>query len=241
MSSKFLPPKEIESDGSLAFHAVLNQFIISRMLLTQGGLSVLKMYQGDALMHLRKAIEMCAFGIRINKHPELARTWVEAGKDLDKDWKKLKYKAYRDAFATKLVFPAKGHPDFDPAVADLKHIWELCSKPVHGSIFGVASYLANFPRGQKGQMGEFFDLEDDFLQSLFFYTLCTHLTILKLLGAVIESYMDDPAPWRKELQYADHKLDRHLRKWIPSIKALGSARKEKANRIAKVPESADSK
>ena len=221
-------PTGATSDSDLVFHAVLHQFMISRMLLIQAALAVLKMYQGDALMHLRKAIEMCAFGVRISKHPNLGRVWVEAGQDPDTDVDKPKYKAYRKAFKTDLIFPNTGDPDHDPLLDELKHTWEFASKPVHGSIFGIANFIGNAPKTRGGKTIAFFDLPNDSLQSMFFYVVNTHLKILQLFAPVIESYMDDPDPARNEYKYVSEKAGRNLAKRLPEIMALNAARNAKA-------------
>ena len=216
-------PTGTTSDSDLAFHAVLNQFMMSRMLLTQAASAVLKMYQGDALMHLRKAIEMCAFAVRISKHQELGRVWLEAGLDPENEMVKTKYRAYRKAFRTELIFPASG----EPGLTDLKQKWEICSKPVHGSIFGIANFIENAPKAGTGPTIAFFDLPHDSLQSMFLYVVTTHLAILKLFAPVIGGYMDDQTLWSKELKYASEKASRFLGAWTPNIMALRAARKGK--------------
>jgi hypothetical protein len=220
-------PTGTTSDSDLAFHAVLNQFMISRMLLTQAASAVLKMYQGDALMHLRKAIEMCAFAVRISKHQELGRVWLEAGLDPENEMMKTKYRAYRKAFRTELIFPASGEPDHDPGLTDLKQKWEICSKPVHGSIFGIANFISNARKAGTGTTIAFFDLPHGSLQSMFLYVVTTHLTILKLFTPAIGGYMDDQTLWSKELKYASEKASRFLGAWTPNIMALRAARKGK--------------
>lgn len=99
---------------------------------------------------------------------------------------------------TELIFPGVGDADHDPLLTDIKHTWELCSKPVHGSIFGIANFIGNAPKNTGGPSIAFFDLPTDSLQSMFFYVVTEHLTILKLFTPVMESYMGDPAPWRLE-------------------------------------------
>jgi hypothetical protein len=147
--------------------------------------------------------------------------------DPDTEVDKPKYKAYRKAFRTELVFPEPGQPDHDPAITSLKSTWEFCSKPVHGSIFGIANFIGNAPRNGAAKTIAFFDLPNDSLQSMFFYVVRTHLTLLELFAPVIEQYMDDTEPSRKEFKYVSEKAGRNLDKWIPNIKALNAARNAK--------------
>jgi hypothetical protein len=53
----------------------------------------------------------------------------------------LPHKAYRDAFRPKDIFPGGKHPDHEPTLTQLKSHYDLCSKIMHGSIFGIAGHF----------------------------------------------------------------------------------------------------
>src|SRR6266403_2000043 len=84
------PGGNLDSPDQLALVVTLacNQLMMSRMLFTKSVIAALRMYQGDALTYLRRAIETCAFTVRMSKHPNLCKAWSEAAFD-DK-----KYNAY---------------------------------------------------------------------------------------------------------------------------------------------------
>src|SRR5579862_1766075 len=129
------------SDELMAVVSIIHEFSMCRMLFMKAALAALRMYQGDAFTHLRRAIETCAFAVRMSKHHDLSRVWAEGGTDKDGDGRK--YKAYRQAFRTEDAFPNKKHPDYDPRLTNLKGRFELCSKTIHGSIFGMANHFGN--------------------------------------------------------------------------------------------------
>jgi hypothetical protein len=127
------------SDELLAVKLIIHELMMCRMLLTNAALAAMRMYQGDAFTHLRRAIETCAFAVRMSKHHDLSRIWAESG--LDKNGEDTKYRAYRKAFRTADVFPNKDHPDHDPLLTHLKGGFDLCSKTIHGSVFGMAGHF----------------------------------------------------------------------------------------------------
>lgn len=220
------------SDEQLAVSSILNELMMCRMLLTKATLAAMRMYQGDSFTHVRRAVESCAFAVRMSKHHELCRTWHEAGTD------NSRYKAYRDAFRTREVFPNEGHADHDPLLVVLKDRFDHCSKLIHGSVFGMANHFGTVPKG-KNRAGKrhvnFFDLPPDSLVSSFLFVLNTHRLILQLFGRILEPYVRDFDRWKKEYLRVEEKLQRHTQRWTPNIMALNAARKQKleATRSAK--------
>lgn len=70
------PPGDPDSPDQLALlvRIACNQLMIGRMLFTKSVIAVLRQYQGDALMHLRRAIEGCTFTLtcaRFGVRPDL--------------------------------------------------------------------------------------------------------------------------------------------------------------------------
>ena len=225
---KFPKGSIASSNETLTLVAVTNELMMCRMLLTKAALAALRMYQGDALTHLRRAIESCAFSVRMSKHHELSRIWSEGG--LDKDGEDTKYRAYRDAFQTRDVFPRKGHKDHDPLLTELKINFDLASKTIHGSVFGMANHLGNVPKVENTALRRrinFFDMPNDSLVSCFFLILGTHMMLLQLFGRILEPYMMEFNEWKKEYEYVQGKTKRHGQKWIPNVHALNAARNRK--------------
>src|SRR5437764_14900625 len=66
------PEGDLDSDQVLAFVSVIHEFAFCRTLLSKSALALMRGYQGDSMLHLRRAIEACAFAVRMNKHRELA-------------------------------------------------------------------------------------------------------------------------------------------------------------------------
>src|SRR5450759_1543432 len=56
-----LPEGGLESDETMAVVAVLHEFAFCRRQLTMSVLTLMRAYKGDALLHLRRGIEACAF------------------------------------------------------------------------------------------------------------------------------------------------------------------------------------
>jgi hypothetical protein len=72
-----------------------------------------------------------------------------------------------------------------------------------------------------------FDMPQDSLVSSFFYILSTHVSILQLLGRVVEAYTTDFSVWKKEYVYVEGKLKRHMQKVLPNVAALNAARNQR--------------
>jgi hypothetical protein len=201
-----------------------NQLMMTRMLFTKSVIAALRMYQGDALTHLRRAIETCAFTVRMSKHPNLCKVWSEAGFD-DK-----KYNAYRKAFRPEDVFPRKGHADFHPLLAILKVGFDMASKQIHGSIYGAANHFRLVPKGTNTPTTRninFFDMPPDSFPSVYFVILSTHLTILALYGEVFQPHLTDFAEWKTEYDVITERAKRHFIAWEPNMVAWNVARNKK--------------
>jgi hypothetical protein len=219
------------SDQLLAFVIINNEFMMSRLLLTKSSLAVLRMYQGDAFAHLRRTIESCAFAVRMSKHHKLSRIWAEAGTDKNPDGPK--YKAYRDAFRSQDVFPKKQtHPDYDPLLMTLSGKFDLCSKLIHGSIFGMSGHFGTVPKDKNTTLTRhvnLFDMPPDTFVSSFFFILETHRIILQLFGRIFKPHTTDFSVWQKEYDYVEGKINRHIVTWGPRLKALNEARNQKTS------------
>lgn len=210
------PGGDIDSPDQLTLFVTLacNQIMMGRMLYTKSVISALRMYQADALTHLRRAIEACAFTVRMSKHPNLCKVWSEAGFD-DK-----KYKAYRQAFRTAEVFPKKEHADYNPLLTILKDRFDIASKLLHASVFGMANHFQSVPKGTNTLTRRninFFDMPPESFPSTYFMILTTHLIILVLYGQVFQPHLTDFPQWNAEYHDVKERIDRHLHAWTPSI------------------------
>lgn len=220
------PGGDLDSPDHLALFVTLacNQLMIGRMLFTKSVIAALRMYQGDALTHLRRAIETCAFAFRMSKHRDLCKVWCEAGLDDNK------YSAYRKAFRTEDVFPKNGHADFHPLLSVLKDSFDLASKQLHGSVFGMANHFQSVPKGKNApntQTVNFFDMPPESFPSTYFMILTTHLTILDLYGQMFQPHLTEFSLWKKEYDDIKERVARHVTTWAPIIMAWNRARNKK--------------
>jgi len=206
---------------ALAVRLACDQLMMNRMLFTKSVIAALRMYQADALTHLRRAIETCAFTVRMSKHRNLCKVWSEAAFD-DK-----KYNAYRKAFRTEDVFPKRGHADFNPLLTILKDRFDIASKQLHGSVFGMANHFQSVPKGTNTPTTRninFFDMPPKSFPSTYFMILTTHLTILDLYGQVFQPHLTDFAQWKAEYKNVKERVDRHVIAWKPTIMAWNATR-----------------
>jgi hypothetical protein len=213
------------SDEQLALVSILHEFGLCRILLTKAVLALLRMYRGDSFTDLRRAVESCAFAVRMSKHNDLSRIWAQSGLDADGEY--TKYKAYRKAFRPEDVFPNEDHADHDPILADLKVKFDLSSKLIHGSPLGMAGHYGTTRKEDVPpniSHISFFDMPKDSFVSSFFHVLNTHAVVLHMFGQVLKPYMPDFNDWKKEYDYVGEKLLRHFEKWRSNIIALNSAR-----------------
>jgi hypothetical protein len=222
------PGGDLDSPDQLALFVTLacNQLMMGRMLYTKSVIAALRMYQGDALTHLRRAIEACAFTVRMSKHPNLCKVWSDAGLD------DTKYSAYRKAFRTEDAFPKNGHVDFDPLLVILKDRFDVASKLLHGSVFGMANHFQLVPKGTnttKTRNINFFDMAPESFPSTYFMILTTHLIILALYGQVFQPHLTDFSEWRVEYDAIKERVDRHVVAWTPTIVAWNAARNQRAD------------
>ena len=219
------PGGNLDSPDQLALLVTLvcHQVMMSRMLFTKSVIAALRMYQGDALTHLRRAIETCAFTVRMSRHRNLCKVWSEAAFD-DKN-----YNTYRKAFRTEDAFPKQGHADFNPLLSTLKDTFDLASKRLHGSVYGMANHFQSVPRDRNAPYTRnvnFFDMPPESFPSTYFTILNTHLTILDLYARILEPHLTDFAQWKSEYDLIKERVSRHVNSWVPIVMAWNKARKK---------------
>jgi hypothetical protein len=220
------PAGTLDSPDQLRLFVTLtcNQLMMSRMLYTKSVVSALRMYQADALTHLRRAIEGCAFAFRMSRDRSLCKVWAEAGKD-DKS-----YSAYRDAFENKKVYRKKGHPDYHPLMLQLKDKFDIASKQLHGSVFGMANHFTQARQDSSlpnTRFISFIDMPPDSFPSVYFMILQTHLTILALFVEILQPHLRDFQTWKKEYDAIAERVMRHVTQWLPKIQAWNAARNQR--------------
>jgi hypothetical protein len=198
------------SDETLTLVAIIHELMLCRILLSKSVLMALRMYMSESLIHLRRAIEACAFSVRMSKHPETSRKWAEGALD------DLKYKKYRNAFGPKEIFPAPGTPDHEPKLILLRETFDHCSKTVHGSVLGMAGHVVNAPVSTPSSLTRsmtFFDMPNDFLVPTFLRTLAAHGIMIDLFAKILEPNSTGLGDWRKEYTIVMERLQRHMVKW----------------------------
>lgn len=202
------PPSEPDKTARAAAVYLL---AFCRRQITMSSVILLRGYRADSLLHLRRAIESCAFAVRICKHPDLAAVWGGAGSDEEA------YRKYRVAFRTGDVFPNPKHADHLPELAALKERYDLCSRLMHGGVSGLAGHFQTTPESFRMV---FFDLPPDHsLFSTLLLLLDAHLKIATLFGQVLESHTNDRlAAWMVRLNSVEAKLVVHAQRWAPMIK-----------------------
>jgi len=73
-----LPEGGPESHDVMAVVAVIHELAFCRRQLIMSVLTLFRGCQGDAMLHLWRAIEACAFAVRMSKHHDLCRPWLNA-------------------------------------------------------------------------------------------------------------------------------------------------------------------
>jgi hypothetical protein len=196
------------NDKTLAAGLGGNLVLICRRQLTLGMLTLLRGYGNDSQIHLRKALETCAFAARMGKHPHMARVWMHAGNDEEA------FEKFRKTF-TKLF------PDDDPQLKILGGHYDTCSKAMHSGIFGVAHYFAHPRRTPSATSIDVFDVGTNAkLVATFMTAGSVHLIMLRVFDRLLKAYTGDRIqPWVAELAAVEERFRSKHRHWQPLIDA----------------------
>jgi hypothetical protein len=206
-------PETKPHDELLADELIRNNFLMCRVLLSKGTLAALRLYGADSMIHLRRAIEACAFSARMRKHPDLCQVYCDVANG-GADPNNTKYKAYMKAFGrSENVFPKASHPDYHPTLERLFKCFDLCSKMIHGSIYGMAAHFAYAPKGDTPNVRHinYFDLNGEHLFKAIALTVRAHTLILSMFAQLFR--LLDPQKWGQEWMCVSQRLDRHVAKW----------------------------
>lgn len=204
-------PSTSPEDAQFAFMAILQFVAICQRELSLGALTLFRGYQGDSMLHLRRAIDSCASACRIGEHYELAKVWLSAGDGPEG------YKRYRKEFKSARLFPAADEPGHNPLLREIYDRYDWFSKIMHVSLYGVGGHI-QFHEGSDrlGFDMNIFDLPSGHaIVSAFYMILDTHKRILLLLRAALAPFFDADsiAQWQNEYQFVLGRLDRHREIW----------------------------
>lgn len=205
-----LPVGGAENDEAMAVIAILQLMVFCRRQLTMGCLTLMRAQQGDALLHLRRAIESCGFAVRMSKHHELVRVWLN-GVAGDQG-----YREFKKAFGSRDIFPKAKHTDHDVVLDELYERYDLCSKKAHANVYGMSGH---FEYGDSPEKFSFslsvFDLPSDHsLVSSIYLIFDAHKRMLSLFGRMLEHYAGDRIKtWQVRHNWVERKLDVHREHW----------------------------
>jgi hypothetical protein len=181
---------------------------ICRRQFTVGMLTLLRGYRVDSLAHLRKAVELCAFAVKMTKHPEMSYIWIQAN-DSDEA---------RDKFRDKFV---KLFPKDDRELQVLEKFFDEASEAMHSNARSVAHYLSLRRRVEGFPNVGVFDIGSDavFISYFIRFVDC-HITILDTFLRCLKKYARNTKEWQKQLRNTKVQLTVEHKKWQPLIQAL---------------------
>ena len=204
-------PNDVETNDS-TFAAGLTGSLLSicRRQLTIGTLTLLRGYANDSQIHLRRAIETCAFSARMSKHPHMARIWLGAGNS-DEAFEK-----FRKTFV-------KLFPDDDAQLKLLGQQYDVCSKAMHSGIYGAAHHLSRPRRNAPGRSIDGFDVgTEGKLVTVFFVSVFSHMTILRVFERLLSPYAGSRiSQWTEHLGALEGQYTTRHKEWMPVVKAEG--------------------
>lgn len=195
-----LPP----DDGVVA----ASQFLLAcRYQLTIGALTALRGHINDSFYFTRKAIELCAFAVRVDKHPHLAMVWLQAGRSGNS------YERYRKKFS-----PGKLFPSDHELLGTLYDRYDHCSKFVHPSAYSLAGHIeVERSTDHIDFKFNYFQLQDrapsEPIRTIL-WIVDTHFGILRVFQDILkEAIAHDQAKWEIRRNAVDAKIGLHKSRW----------------------------
>ncbi|HLG97246.1 MAG TPA: hypothetical protein VKX49_13125 [Bryobacteraceae bacterium] len=208
-------PNDYESnDKSFAVGVYGNLVFLCRRQLTVGTLTLLRGHRSDHKSDLRKAIEICAFAAKMDKHPDRAKIWLSAGTGEDA------FEKFRKKFTN--LFPTD-----DALLCELGKHYDVCAKASHPSVYGIALHFISQPR-QRGDAGADINLFDSMdapaLVAEFMTSTSVHATILRVFERQLKPYaVDRLASWStRRMEFEEKCLAAH-KQWLPFVTGGASA------------------
>ncbi len=211
-----------KTKNSLDVHqmaALLHCFQACRYHMIMGNLACLRAHPIDQSSYRRKAIEFCAFAIKMMRSPEHAQIWMNAISNRAYD----KYEAAFEICAT----IAESAEIMGPR---LKKAYSTLSQQVHASPFAVATQIRVEERVHSL---DYFQHQTDekktFLAMSFLSGLDHDYLILKALGAIIQEKTEtfDQSTWNKALSQFEAAQKKVKEDWAPTLDPTGDFRKGK--------------
>jgi hypothetical protein len=205
----------ITAGSPLALHdenLLSTQFLMaSRYYLTVGITDCMRCHLTDTFAKTRMAIENAAFAARVQRHPHLAKTWVEAGQGEDE------YEDYRDKF--KKLFPADNQ-----LLKVLGERYDFCAKQTHPSIYSFAgrSKVETSETVHTFEL-EYFQGEKDGSEPVrtFFWTVNTHMLITNVYREVFaKALAHDAKALELRANSVEAKYFTEVCVWVSRIPAL---------------------
>ena len=175
--------------------------------LTMAALSLLRGHLTDPHLFSRKAIEFCAFALRIKKHPHLATVWLQAGDD------DPSYEKYRDKFR-----PGKLYPEDHELLGELGKRYDLCSKLSHPSIYSICQHIKveSTESNIKTNFNYFELKKEDPSEPIhtFLWLVDTHFGIIRVFEeALTDVIVTDRAKWEVQRNAVETKISLQRSKW----------------------------
>jgi hypothetical protein len=202
-------PNDVDTNDS-TFAAGLNGHLVwmCRRQLTLGILTLLRGHRGDSWLHLRKALETCAYAAKMGKHPHMARVWIQAGND------EKAFEKFREKFI-------KIFPDEDPRLKKMGEHFDRCSKAMHSSIYGMAAYFAaHVSKGSPSGAGlDIFDVRSNAISvGEFMVTVDIYLVMLRVFEGLLKPYAGDRLKdWTEQLTALEVKFRDKHKHWTPVV------------------------
>lgn len=188
--------------------ACSSQFLLScQYQLNMGILATLRGHSNDSHYYTRKAIELCAFASRVQKHPYMAQVWLNAG-DSNNDYVK-----YRKKFR-----PGKLFPSDHKILGELYSRYDICSKMTHPSLYSLSSHVETI-KIKKGATFKFHYFRADEKGKIIsikttFWLYSTHLLIISVFEEVLSRMLKiDWGDWSTQLSAVKDKYLSHIEKW----------------------------
>ena len=205
--------------------ALLNCMQACRYQFLMGTLTCLRAHPIDQSSYRRKAIEFCAFAIKIVRSPEHAKLWLEAVNSNGK------YDQYESAFKINAII-TEACEIFDPR---LKKMYGILSQQVHASPFAITSQvrIEYTPDGQPVHTLDYYQHQTDskkqFLATAFLSGIEYDALIVKAFADVLISVSEtfDQTSWNTALQAFQDLLKTEKANWALTIDPTGYYRQGK--------------
>jgi len=174
-------------------------------------LSCLRCHITDSCAASRMAIESVAVLAKMQRQPEVARLWMEAGVD------DQAARAYRRATSGPELFSAD-----DAELRDLKIHYDLCAKQTHPGFASMVRRLRTPTPSTSSQVEvefHWFDIRPESKAEparTFLWIADTHLKILDLYARVFKAALDETA-WMLRRNGVEARHVMHTQKWMHAI------------------------